>query len=62
MPVHCHPPGVGTVTFVSLYAMTLTILELAAGSYVQRAVLTGDMELAVTLPFAMTVIAGSIFS
>ncbi|MDQ6726051.1 MAG: Uma2 family endonuclease [Actinomycetota bacterium] len=43
-------------------AMTLTILELAGGSYVERAVLTGDMELAVNLPFAMTVLAASIFS
>jgi Uma2 family endonuclease len=43
-------------------AMTLTILELAGGSYVERAVLTGDMELAVSLPFAMTVLPASIFS
>jgi len=43
-------------------AMTLTILELAGGSYVERAVLTGDMELAVSLPFTMTVLAASIFS
>lgn len=43
-------------------AMTLTILELAGGSYVERAVLTGDMEIAVNLPFAMTVLPASIFS
>jgi Uma2 family endonuclease len=43
-------------------AMTLTILELAGGSYVQRGVLTGDMQLAVSLPFTMTVLAASIFS
>ncbi len=43
-------------------AMTLTILELAGRSYVEWAVLTGDMELAVDLPFVMTVLAASIFS
>jgi Uma2 family endonuclease len=43
-------------------AMTLTILELAGDTYVDRAVLTGDRELAVSVPFAMTIVAASIFS
>lgn len=43
-------------------AMTLTILELAGDGYVERAVLTRDMELDVSLPFAMTVLAASILS
>lgn len=42
--------------------MTLTVLELAGRTYVEQAVLTGEMELAVSLPFAMTVVAASVFS
>lgn len=43
-------------------AMTLTILELADDQYVERGVLEGDTELAVTLPFSMTVNAAAILS
>ena len=43
-------------------AMTLTILELAADQYVERAVLQRDSELEVSLPFSMTISAGVIFS
>jgi len=43
-------------------AMTLTILELVDGQYVERAVLDRDSELAVSLPFGMTVSAASIFA
>jgi hypothetical protein len=40
----------------------LTLLDLAAGSYVERAVQTGTTELAVSMPFAITVIAASILA
>lgn len=43
-------------------AETLTILELAEGQYVERAVLRPDTELAVSLPFSMTVSAAAIFA
>jgi Uma2 family endonuclease len=43
-------------------AMTLTILELSDEQYVERAVLAGDDELAVSVPFEMTVSAGAILA
>ena len=43
-------------------ALRLTILELAQDRYIERAVLEGDTELEVTLPFSMSVSATAIFS
>ncbi|MCA1676763.1 MAG: Uma2 family endonuclease, partial [Actinobacteria bacterium] len=43
-------------------AMTLTILELADGQYIERAILDRDAEIAVSRPFSMTVSAVAIFS
>jgi len=42
--------------------MTLTIVDLADDEYVERVVLGATAELAVSLPFSMTVSAPAIFA
>ncbi len=54
--------GIPAYWLIDPDAMTLTILELDDDHYLERAVLQGDMELAVGLPFTMTVSAAAIFS
>ncbi len=54
--------GVPSYWLIDPDAMALTILELADDDYFERAVLGPGMELAVNLPFGMTVSASSILS
>lgn len=55
---HAHIPA---YWLIDPDARTVTILELADDEYVERAVLGADVELAVSLPFTMTVSATAIF-
>lgn len=50
--------GIPAYWLIDPDAMTLTILELAEDRYVERATLVRDTELAVSLPFPMTISAG----